>query len=125
VPYNVSVDLPAPAGLTILSGMTATAQIETMKKENILVVPNLALKQTGTAVTVQKATGESVTVETGVTDGEYTEITSGLQEGDSVLGVNITVSTTGQNASNSNSAQQLFRLGGGFGGGQRPGGGRD
>ena len=57
-----------------------------------------------------------------VTDGRVTEIVSGLQEGDSVVAVNIPPSLI-QSSNGANPAQQLFRLGGGGGGGFRGGGG--
>ncbi len=117
VSYNVSIALPTPAGLNILSGMTATVTIETARKDNVLAVPNLAIRQTGSRTTVKKANGQSVPVVTGVTNGQYTEIVSGLNEGDSILSVNITSTASGQSSAGTNSAQQLFRLSGGGGGG--------
>lgn len=116
VSYNVSITLPSPKGLTILSGMTATVQIETTRKENVVAVPNLALRTQNGRTTVLKADGTSAVVETGDTDGRYTEILSGLNEGDGILAVNV---VTGQSASsNANAAQQFLRAGGGgFSGG--------
>lgn len=118
VSYNVDVKVPTPENLTILSGMTATVDVETARKENVLVVPNLALQRTESRATVQKGNGESVQVETGITNGRYTEILSGLQEGDSVLSLNL-ATTTSQTAS-ADSTQQLMRnmgrLSGGGGG---------
>ncbi|MDB4978090.1 MAG: family efflux transporter subunit [Candidatus Peribacteria bacterium] len=116
VSYDVAITMPAPKDLTILSGMTTTVTIETTHKDNILVVPNLALKTQGGTTTVRKATGETVPVQTGVTNGKVTEIVSGLREGDSIVSANISVSTSSQGA-NSNAAQQLLRSTGGFGGG--------
>lgn len=115
VSYNVSIKLPAPKDLTILSGMTATVSIETVHKDNVLAVPNLALRQSGGNETVQEANGQTITVQTGVTDGQYTEITSGLQGGESIVSMNIPVQT--QAGTNANAAQQLLRGAGGFGGG--------
>jgi RND family efflux transporter MFP subunit len=117
VSYNVLIQLPTPKGLTLLSGMTATVNIETSSKANVLAVPNLALKHTGSRTTVQKADGTTAVVQTGVTNGQYTEITSGLTEGDSVMSVNVTI--TSSTSTNANAAQQLLRggaAGGGFGG---------
>src|SRR5207253_1940214 len=93
----------------------------------VVAVPNLALQRTAGSTTVKLATGESVDVETGVTDGRNTEIISGLQEGQSIVSMNVTITPT---AANANGAQQLLRAGGlggggaggGFGGGA--GGGR-
>ncbi len=127
VSYNVSVKMPTPPNTTILSGMTATVTIQTSSKQNVLAVPNLAIRYIGGSPMVQLASGQSVPVQTGDTDGQYTEILSGVQEGDRVLSVNVSVQTS----SSGNAAQQLFRLGGGgfggggggFGGGARGGGG--
>lgn len=116
VSYNVSVKLPTPKNLTLLSGMTATVQIQTSKKDNALVVPNLALRYQGSTATVQLANGQRVDVQTGVTDGQYTEITSGLQEGQSVVSMNLPTASAGA-GNNQNAAQQLLRGAGGFGGG--------
>jgi HlyD family secretion protein len=113
VSYNVSIKLPAPKDLTILSGMTATVTVETARKENVLVVPNLALRTQGSRITVQNAAGQNIPVTTGATDGQFTEILSGVQEGDSVVSVNVTA--TAANGANANAAQQFFRLGGGGG----------
>ena len=117
VSYDVSVKLATPKDLNILSGMTATVTIETAKKENVLVVPNLALHAENGSISAQKASGETVTVETGMTDGRKTEIISGLNEGDSILAVNLGASSL----SSSINAQQVFRGLGGLGGGG-PGG---
>lgn len=124
VSYNVSVKLPTPKDLTILSGMTATVQIETARKDNVLAVPSLALRtQTSGRTTVQRANGTSVPVEIGATDGRYTEILSGLQEGDAIVSFNLP-SATSSSGNSGNSAAQIFRLGGGGGGfGEGTGGG--
>ncbi|MDD4318804.1 MAG: biotin/lipoyl-binding protein [Candidatus Peribacteraceae bacterium] len=115
VSYEVAVKLATPESLTILSGMTATVEIETARKESVVAVPNLALKTIGTAKTVQKASGETATVTIGVTDGRYTEILSGVQEGESVVSVNVSAAGSAT-STNANSAQQLMRMGGGMGG---------
>lgn len=124
VSYNVQIKLPAPKGFTILSGMTTTVTIETSRKDNVLAVPNLAIKTQGSTATVQKATGESVAVQTGVTDGQYTEVTSGVSEGDQILSINIT-RTSGSSSTNANNVlRSLGGLGGGGGfGGPPPNGG--
>ena len=109
VSYEVAIRLPKPADLTILSGMTATVEIETVRKESVLAVPNFALVHQNNIVFVQRADGSTAAVQTGVTDGRYTEILSGLTEGEQIVSLNI--STTRSNTS-ANPAQ-LFRMGGG------------
>jgi HlyD family secretion protein len=71
-------------------GMTANLSITTAKKDNVLLIPNSALlpKGAGYAVQVPSADGKTTTeveVQTGLTDGTNTEITSGLKEGDTVV----------------------------------------
>jgi HlyD family secretion protein len=116
VSYNVQIRLPAPKDATILSGMTTTVVIETSRKDNVLVVPNLALRLQGADQTVQKADGTSVVVKTGVTDGQYTEITTGLSEGDAVISINIPRTTGASSSANANALRGLGGLGGGIGG---------
>ncbi len=116
VSYNVKVALPSPKDLTILSGMTTTVNVETMRKDNVLAVPSLAIRYVSGKGSVQKPDGTSVSVTTGVTDGQYTEITEGVQEGDAVTSVNLVKTGTNSSAN----TQQLFR---GLGGGAPPGGG--
>jgi RND family efflux transporter MFP subunit len=116
VSYEVAIRLPTPKDLTILSGMTSTVEIETTRKENVLVVPNLALQRTNERVTVTRADGQSVPVEVGATDGRVTEILSGLQEGDSILSMNITTTQATQGSAAANPTQ-LLRMGAGGGGG--------
>ena len=113
VSYNVKVSLPSPEGLTILSGMTTSVIVETSRKDNVLAVPSLAIRYSSGKGAVQKADGTSVPVTIGATDGQYTEITQGLLEGDAVLSVNLTKSGTSSSAN----PQQLLR---GLGGGGAP-----
>ncbi|MDD5103741.1 MAG: biotin/lipoyl-binding protein [Candidatus Peribacteraceae bacterium] len=119
VSYNVDIRIPTPTDVTILSGMTAAVEIETARKEDVLIVPNLALKWTSGKAAVQMASGESTAVETGITDGEYTEILSGLEEGDSLLSVNVSTSNATSSAKG-NSMQIMRTLNGGGGGGPPP-----
>ncbi|OIO55859.1 hypothetical protein AUJ46_00025 [Candidatus Peregrinibacteria bacterium CG1_02_54_53] len=120
VSYNVDVKFPTPENLTILSGMTATVEVETARRENVRVIPNLALQRNGGSVTVQMGNGETVQVETGVTDGRNTEIVSGLQEGNSVLSLNVSTASNQTTGTATDSQQQLMRnmgrLSGGGGG---------
>jgi len=119
VSYNVSVRIPTPTDLTILSGMTATVEIETSRKDNVLAVPSLSILRQGGTATIRREDGQSVPVETGLTDGRYTEILSGVQEGESIASINI---AQGSNSSATVDPSQLMRLSGGFGG--APGSGR-
>ena len=119
VSYNVSVRMPTPQDITILSGMTTSVEIETTRKENVLAVPNLAIRWVNNKPTVQTTDGQTVAVETGVSDGNYTEVTAGVQEGDSILAVNISSGTASSqsSATGPDSSMRLMRTLDGGGGG--------
>jgi multidrug efflux pump subunit AcrA (membrane-fusion protein) len=69
--------------------MTANADLVTAERKDVLLVPNRAItadRETGTYY-VNRIDGEhteQVQVTIGLRDSQYTEIISGLQEGDSV-----------------------------------------
>ena len=103
--YTVSVsieagDQPVPVGLT------ANVNVVTAQKDSTLYVPNRAIRRNGRnqVVEVQTEGGktEQRTVSTGLANDTITEITQGLQEGETVI---IPATTT-----------QVPRVGG-FGGG--------
>lgn len=84
--YNAVVEFE-PRELNVRPGMGATLKIQTVEKKDVLLVPNRALKNVGTRKAVHVVSpGEArdVIVETGVTDGNDTEVVSGLNEGDQI-----------------------------------------
>ena len=84
--YGAIVDFDA-MNFKVRPGMGASLKIQTVEKKGVLLVPNRALKSVGTRKAVRLvAPGDprDVIVETGVTDGNETEIVSGLNEGDLV-----------------------------------------
>jgi RND family efflux transporter MFP subunit len=84
--YSAVVDFD-PHGLKVRPGMSGTMQVQTITKKGVLLVPNRALKSVGTRKAVHiLAPGEprDVIVETGVTDGNETEIVNGISEGDQI-----------------------------------------
>jgi RND family efflux transporter MFP subunit len=88
VTYQVTVDLDKYPTGTLKPQMTADVHITLGAKQNILVVPNEAVKQRrgGSQVAVLKeGKGEVRQVKTGVADAEQTEVVSGLQEGENVV----------------------------------------
>jgi len=90
VSFDVRLDLGA-TDLPARIGMTADAELITAQRENVLLVPNAAImadRQTGT-YSVNLVSGEAdevkrVPVTIGLQDADWTEITSGLTEGDRV-----------------------------------------
>ena len=93
VSFDVELSLEE-TGLPVLAGLTADAQLITADHENVLLVPNAAItadREAGT-YTVNLVTGEEngspiidqVQITIGLRDDNFTEITSGLAEGDSI-----------------------------------------
>jgi RND family efflux transporter MFP subunit len=87
ISYLLSVDFESPPdGLGI--GMAARLEIETERRENVLLVPTRAIRTIGNKryVFVEKE-GKllEVGVETGLSNPEYTEIVAGLEEGETIV----------------------------------------
>ena len=124
VNYNVKIAFDTQDD-RVKSGMSVSASIITQTKQDVIVVPNSAVKiQNGahyvevvdknTAATDNQGVALSTTptqqaVEVGISDDTSTEITSGLSEGDKV--VTKTISGTATTAT-TNSAPSLFGSGG-------------
>ncbi len=73
---------------TLRVQMTTHNEIFTRTRENVLIVPNSAVKfKDGKYVVITRQQGSKkiVPVETGASDSHFTEITSGIQEGQQVL----------------------------------------
>jgi len=99
---------------TLKQGMTANATVTVSKATNAITVPNLAISRAaGQAYVYVYTSGQQVQtpIETGVVGDQFTEVTGGLNDGESV------VLPTVRAASGTGSGST--RLGGG-GGGQRP-----
>jgi putative ABC transport system ATP-binding protein len=99
---------------TLKQGMTANATVTVSKATNAITVPNLAISRAaGQAYVYVYTSGQQVQtpIETGVVGDQFTEVTGGLNDGESV------VLPTVRAASGTGSG--TTRLGGG-GGGQRP-----
>jgi multidrug efflux pump subunit AcrA (membrane-fusion protein) len=89
VSYEVYLSLGDTA-LPVRVGMTANANLITAERSGVLLVPNQAInanRENGT-YTVTLVTGETtqeVAVTIGLRDGQHTQITDGLNEGDELL----------------------------------------
>jgi HlyD family secretion protein len=87
VNYDVVVTIANPRGL-LRPDMTANVTIAVATREDVLAVPNKAIRrEDGTKVVyvMQNGSPERRAVKTGWKDSAYTEILSGLKEGESVL----------------------------------------
>lgn len=116
VSYEVQILLQPPENYTLLSGMTATVEIQTAAANDVLTVPNLALSTQGNRTFVIGESGTRIPIETGITDGTYTEVLSGLEAGDRIQSISVSVG-----AGNTSTGQPSFRggivpIGGGGGG---------
>lgn len=105
----------------LYSGTTASAVITTGSYPDVLTVPTAAIRTENSKTVVTKVTGTTTAtteVTIGKVFGSFTEITSGLAEGDSVQ---ITF-TRPSSSSTSSSSSQGGGFGGGLGGGITEGG---
>jgi RND family efflux transporter MFP subunit len=87
-----------PADFRLREGLTVTVSIVTAQKTNILLVPNKAITSQGGRYYVQVVSAGQTTqkmIQTGITDGQNTEVVSGLNAGDVVsTATNIVATTT-------------------------------
>lgn len=69
------------------SGMTANLEIVTDKKEDVLIIPSRAIKFEDSQRYVEVLNGgpKKVQIETGLESDQYTEVISGLKEGDKII----------------------------------------
>lgn len=90
VTYEVPVSLEGTAGVSLKPGMTANLRVVVGRRENVLLLPTLAVQQgeEGDVVMVQdspQGTAMATRVEVGLSDGMYVEVVRGLNEGDQVV----------------------------------------
>jgi len=74
------------------SGMTANVVFNVSEKDDILLIPSEAVQQTNDGQSFVLKAGadkgskpQTVSIQTGLTDGKQTEVVSGLNEGDKIL----------------------------------------
>jgi HlyD family secretion protein len=90
--YSVPVSLEGAEDLTLLIGMTANLTIRTGQVQNALLIPALAVLTVGGYTQVLVPSGSatdsepvSTPVEVGLSNGVYTQIVRGLNDGDQVV----------------------------------------
>lgn len=89
ISYEVNLSM-GEHGLPLRPNMTASATLITAEQRNVLLIPNRALiinREEGTYTVQLQTDGQIVeqAVTIGLRDGRYTQITSGLVEGDVVI----------------------------------------
>jgi RND family efflux transporter MFP subunit len=127
VSYTATIN-PDVGNEAILGGMTVTVDIITLAVADVIGVPSSAVKTStdGTSyVEVMGTDGVPVqtTVEVGASDDTYTEITSGLTEGQEIVTATVTADSTATTTRNGGSGGLLDSGGGLPSGGAFPGGG--
>ena len=100
VSYNVKISFDVE-DVRVKSGMSVSATIIANTAQDVLIVPNSAIKNQNGISYVEILQGspsvtlpEQVQVQTGLVDDTNTEITSGLKEGDIIVTKTITGTTT-------------------------------
>jgi HlyD family secretion protein len=87
--YNVRIGLDAPENAGIKVGMSASADIVTDKRSQVLLVPSRAIGKNDQGEAIVKVMSDELIQErvvvVGLDDGYQTEIRSGLREGETVV----------------------------------------
>jgi multidrug efflux pump subunit AcrA (membrane-fusion protein) len=118
--YPVVVDLPASTD-TLFTGSTATVGIDTGSVSNVLAVPTSAVETTGTRAYVLESDKGELTrkvIKVGMVGDTYTQVLSGLDDGQSVVLADYAEAVPSSNTDLTNA----LGGGGGFGGGGFGGG---
>lgn len=108
--YDVKISLQGAEKLPLLVGMTANITINTGEAANVLLVPTMAVQTVNGLAQVLVPTGSdpanptSTPVEVGLSNGTYTQIVRGLNEGDQVV---IQLSNSSNNSGFGNIRQML------------------
>jgi HlyD family secretion protein len=139
VSYGVKIGLDTQDD-RVKSGMSITADIITDSKQDVLILPNSAVKSQGnsyyvelietpsetekqsltnTSGVVLKETPKIQTVEIGLSDDSYTEIISGLNEGDIVVASTVS-SSSSETTTSTRQGNQGFQIMQGLNGGGGP-----
>ncbi len=111
VNYYATISLDS-ASNALKEGMTSNATVVVSSATNVLTVPNLAITRLGGQAYVNVyANGQEVqtAIQTGVVGDTYTEVTSGLNEGQQVVIPSLRVPT----GTNSRGGANPIRIGGG------------
>lgn len=128
VSYSVVVT-PDATDPSVKGGMTVSVNIITQVATDVLAVPSTAIKSQGTdgskyVQVLENDTPASVTVETGMSTDSYTEITSGLTEGQEIIVQTVTAGSGSTSTTNRSSGGILEQGGAGsMPSGTPPGGG--
>jgi RND family efflux transporter MFP subunit len=119
VTYMVTIRVTPPTGVQLREGMSATADIVVEEANNVLVIPTQAITDTANVSVVQVIVNGVIqqrTVTTGISDGSYSEVLSGLQAGEQVV-LPKTTGTSTSTTTQQNTQRTIFPATGDFPGG--------
>ncbi|HEX9976479.1 MAG TPA: hypothetical protein VGA82_04435, partial [Dehalococcoidales bacterium] len=94
---QVPVTTATTENFQLRQGMTVTVSIIVQQASNVLLVPSTAITQQGTKSVVKVSKDGAIEereIKTGISDSQYTEVTSGLSEGEKVVIPKATASTS-------------------------------
>lgn len=114
VSYDVVIALDA-VNKQIKSGMSVSTVIITDIRQNVIIVPLTALKSGADGSYVLVPDGDSVkqqTVNAGLSDDDYIEITEGLSEGDQIVISSSKQTAKSSSTTSGSSGGSLFNIGG-------------
>ncbi len=117
VSYEASITLNKE-NEKIFSGMTSSIEIVVQEKNDVLIVPNLAITNKKGKSYVKKTENkktQEVEVEIGITDGKNTEIISGVEEGDEIVEIDFQSQNlgSGNQSGGQDTMRQIMRSSGG------------
>ena len=115
VSYNVTINFDT-IDPRIKPGMSVSASIITVVKQDVITVPNSALKSQGGSSYVQILKNnipEQVLVEIGIANNTHTEIVSGISVGDSIVTQTIDPTAKATTTGGGGSGMRIPGLGGG------------
>ncbi len=82
----VEIELaPVPEGVQLKPGTSADVEVILRSREGVLRIPTLALLEGNRVLVADGGKARAVTVQIGLKNWEYTEVASGLSEGDAVI----------------------------------------
>ncbi len=118
--YPVVVDLPT-SNATLFTGSTADVDIDTGSVSHVLAVPTSAVETTGTRTFVLEPDKGELTrkvIKVGMVGDTYTQVLSGLTDGQSVVLADYAEAVPSSNTDLTNALGGGGGFGGGFGGGR-------
>jgi multidrug efflux pump subunit AcrA (membrane-fusion protein) len=114
VNYKVTFEVQSLEAVQLRDGLTVTVSIIIQERNKVLLVPNAAINYKGGKAYVQVSEdgiAEERAIQTGISNWQYTEVTSGLSEGEKVVVPQGTTTTTTSKQSQSSGVIRIPGVG--------------